>query len=505
MSYDFSTLIAAFDLRAQNLASTANTKDLVYLSKSIEALNQADDKLVGSNNLSDVADAAVALANLGFGAQLANPTDGQGILYDAAIGKWVNATLNTYEIRNGLPPYNSGTYSLGDLSVNSSTGEIFVCVGVDTTVTPTEYKWIGSLGGKVGYNQGEVLFLNENWTGYNSYGYADYTHTFTVPDGVTSICAVCVGGGAGGGYNWANSGGGGGALAWANNIPVAPGDTLTIVVGKGGAQGNNGGNTYISKNGGLLFGAQGGQHNATTMSTIATPYASQVSPGNLTSGRGGLTSQNGYGGGGGAGGYTGNGGNGYYGSTGNSNNTLNNSINGTGGAAGGGNGYASSTYSFGGGGGVGLYGQGQSGRGYPSNNGNSFNNDGRYAGGGGSGGERGADNSNTNAQATGTISNGTHPDNGTMGTFGNYSSATKSFDAMSTDGTQYSIGIRTISSGQGGLFGGGAAGGGTSSGNWNYNHTGGAGGARILWGEGRAFPSTDVKLLPTLNIDGSTA
>lgn len=58
---------------------------------------------------------------------------------------------------------------------------------------------------------------------------------FVVPEGVTSLCAVCVGPGAKAGVGNASrregGGGGGGALAWANEIPVTPGETLDIEVG----------------------------------------------------------------------------------------------------------------------------------------------------------------------------------------------------------------------------------------------------------------------------------
>ena len=499
-AYDFSTLIAALDTRGQSLATAATAKDLVYLGKAVEALQAGDDKLLASSNLSDVADAAAALANLGFAAQFTNPTGDQGILYDASINKWVNTTLNTYEISTTNPAYNSGDYSLGSVKVNSTTGEIFVCVSVDTSASPTEYKWIGSAGTKVGYLQGEVLFVNENYTGRTIQTYAAYNTSFTVPDGVTSICAVCVGGGAGGNYSWSNSGGGGGALAWANSITVTPGEVLSISVGHGGGRTADGGDSTISRGSNIIFGAQGGHYNATSVSNIAAPIAGTVTPGNNDSGRGGLCSANGYGGGGGAGGYSGNGGNGTYGTStnGNNNNTFNTGIGGTGGAAAGGQGYQSSTYGFGGGGGVGLYGEGASGTATGRND-NSFYSDQRHAGRGGSGGESGADNSNS----TGDNITPTETYSGDIGTFGEWNNSTKSFPDMSTDGTVKTTGSSQKAHGQGGHFGGGGGGGGTSISSTSYYCTGGMGGVRILWGEGRSFPSTNVKKLPTLNRDGS--
>jgi hypothetical protein len=58
---------------------------------------------------------------------------------------------------------------------------------------------------------------------------------FTVPNGVYSICAVAVGGGAtGAGGGGVSAGGGGGSLAYKNNIAVTPGQQLVAVAGWGG-------------------------------------------------------------------------------------------------------------------------------------------------------------------------------------------------------------------------------------------------------------------------------
>ena len=100
------------------------------------------------------------------------------------------------------------------------------------------------------------------------------TYTFVVPAGVTSISAVCVGGG--GRPNrisnttvGAGIGGGGGALAWVNNIPVTPGESLTVVVGAFTAANNtNGANSYIKRDVTSLVEAGGGLANGTGGSVI---------------------------------------------------------------------------------------------------------------------------------------------------------------------------------------------------------------------------------------------
>lgn len=62
------------------------------------------------------------------------------------------------------------------------------------------------------------------------------TFSFVVPNYVTSIGAVVVGGGGGAGRAPVRRlGGGGGGLRWIRDFPVTPGETLTVVVGAGGS------------------------------------------------------------------------------------------------------------------------------------------------------------------------------------------------------------------------------------------------------------------------------
>lgn len=245
------------------------------------------------------------------------------------------------------------------------------------------------------------------------------TYTWVVPEGVYSICAVAIGSSGVGVQRSSGSpntapGGGGGALSWGNNMPVSPGQAITVVVPpRANSSGNTGANgaaatvngTWIVANGG--FGA-----------TSATPGAGGVSAGTYrqgggNGGAGGLKTGE-AGGGGGAGGYLDDGGDGGTTST--------PPEEGAGGSGAGGAGIASGRGT--GGGGVDLFGLGA---------------DGLAPSGGGSGGS----------------------------------------DAPTSG----------VSQGNGGAFyGGGAAG----SNNNAQARTGGAGAVRIIWGEGRAFPSTDV-------------
>lgn len=278
-------------------------------------------------------------------------------------------------------------------------------------------------------------------------GQAEYTgagtYTWVAPAGVTSVCVVCIGGGGGGiGHDPATTstsnsgfGGGGGGLGWKNNIAVTPGQSYTVVVGAGGpgvvyANSNNGGNSYFI-NTSTVAGYGGSISGLTT-------GGGYVGDGGGNGGYGGGQPGNGNGGGG-AGGYSGNGGNGDQNATGGGN----------GNGGGGGGGGACTPYSStaqcngGGGGGVGIFGQGTSGSGGTGNPSNSY----------GFGGNVGS--------PGGSASNGGNAFNG-YGGFGGYYGA---------GGGGASIGAKTL------LRGG----------------DGRQGAVRIIWGSGRAFPSTNTQ------------
>ena len=291
---------------------------------------------------------------------------------------------------------------------------------------------------------GEVEYLNPG------------TYTWTCPRNVRSVCVVCVGGGGAGGSKNYMVGGGGGGLGWRNNIPVTPGQNYKVVVGKGGVHGQssgNGGDSYFlntstvlggggkggnngHKNGGGFVGQGGGRGGQTAGANIVAH------------------------GGAGAGGYTGAGGD-----------ANNNSAGSPGQGGGGGAGQDSGVYwgmRGNGGGGVGIYGQGASGKGggnvvwTPNNDQSDWSKWLNYCG--------------ANPGKGGSPGHGT----GTDGTKG------------STERTRPWSG----GNGNGGFPGGG--GGQQEGGQSNNNNAegtpgrGGGGAVRILWGPGRAFPSTKV-------------
>ena len=84
----------------------------------------------------------------------------------------------------------------------------------------------GGAGG--GAAAGEAVFHADNWTQVLTWN-AQTTYSWTVPEGVTSISVICVGGGGGGQPEHDGASGAGGALAYKNNIPVTPGEDLSLI------------------------------------------------------------------------------------------------------------------------------------------------------------------------------------------------------------------------------------------------------------------------------------
>ena len=306
--------------------------------------------------------------------------------------------------------------------------------------------------------------------------------TWTVPNGVYSVSAVCIGGGgggAGGSTAIGISGAGGGSLTWGNNIPVTPGEQLSIVVGSGGSPatiadvGGNGSETYIARGATRLIAAsagQGGQRgNGLTTGQVGGSYTAQsgATYGGGTGGRGttlaGAPAASRPTGGGGAGGYSGNGGDG-----GNQVSTTGSS--GVGGGGGGGAGGTTGNTTAAGGGGVLPYGEGSSGAGGAGA--------GNFSGTGGSGGfPTSSLTSYTNKIQLGVWS---PPQNSLAGQ-------------------------------NGGEFGGGGGGSPSTAAGGICGGFGARGCARIIWGNGRSFPSTnttdynDTTLTPSSQSNYTTA
>jgi len=178
------------------------------------------------------------------------------------------------------------------------------------------------------------------------------TYSWVAPAGVTKVSVVAIGGGGG-------TGGGGGGLGYKNNYSVTPGNSYTVVVGKGGIGNSScvgqrsGTNSYfcsisVVKGGGGSYNNGAGCYNG---------FA-----GTYTGDGGGLGGAGGTQGAGGAGGYSGAGGKGIAGAG------VGSAGAGGGGGGGGGEYICCVGYSGGGGGGVGILGQGSNGAGGSAGN-----------------------------------------------------------------------------------------------------------------------------------------
>ena len=269
------------------------------------------------------------------------------------------------------------------------------------------------------------------------------TFSWVAPLNVSTVNAVAVGAG-GGGYN--GIGGSGGGLGWKNNIAVTPGQSYTVVVGASGpvSASVNGGDSYFITTG-TVFG--GGGRSGGFPGGSADYWSGQfVGDGGGQGGLGGLGGSAlgnwAYsGGGGGAGGYAVRAAYPVYGlgsprsSGSGAGSGCCVGFNGENGGGGGGGGDWNSTYrsNAGNGGGVGILGQGTSGNG---------------------------------------------------GTWGGVGSA--------NDGVYGGAG-NAGSGGVGQTYGGGGGAnnlGGKCAGTIPTGSAGGGGAVRIIWGTGRAFPST---------------
>lgn len=146
-------------------------------------------------------------------------------------------------------------------------------------------------------------------------GQAEYPaglYDFQVPAGVTRLCAVGIGGGAVGRNVSPFNGGGGGGNHWLNDIPVTPGEWLTVRAGTSVTIGSDAGESYIKRGSTFLVRAGPGYGYGSVAG--GPTYFDTLGGGGGQGGDGG-TGNDGNGGlGGGAGGYQGAGGKGgnYY-------------------------------------------------------------------------------------------------------------------------------------------------------------------------------------------------
>ena len=140
------------------------------------------------------------------------------------------------------------------------------------------------------------------WPPSGSFLFTEPSGVFVVPNGVTTLRVIAIGGG-GGGANGHQGGGGSGYVARAE-LPVTPGQQIAVVVGRGGS----GAQTYFDND---IFGLTSGE--ASSFGTVLTAQGGGIvaginTPGGNGGSGGGGSCNSGYSGG--AGGTAGSGGNG---------------------------------------------------------------------------------------------------------------------------------------------------------------------------------------------------
>lgn len=283
-----------------------------------------------------------------------------------------------------------------------------------------------------------ISIIGDNTVGQQAYTTAG-TYSWTAPAGVTSVCVVCVGGGGGGSRG--NTAGAGGDSYFIDN---------TTVAGLGGKPGG----AYSGSSGTIRVGfGTGGGYVGDGGGTGGTSYNG--------------VSSNFYGPGGAAG-YSGNGGDGGIG-TGTATCTL---------AAGNGSGGGGGGSAWGSGGGVGILGQGSNGAGSPVQN----PLDGTGYARGGSGGANGIQYPNGSP----------YPPSYTGGAYGGGGGGTYSIQGGGGGlGWKNNITVvpgqsYTVVVGAGGVRDPGVSAG------VGFCGPGGSGAVRIIWGDGRSFPSTNT-------------
>ena len=281
--------------------------------------------------------------------------------------------------------------------------------------------------------------------------------TFTAPKGYTTVSVVCIGGGGSGGGN-GGGGGGGGALAYIASTAVTAGTTYTVVCGAGGTTGGAGGASSFNTSTVIANGGQPGLAPASNP-TLGGAGGTVGAGTGFAGGAGGTGSVSlAGGGGGGAGGYTAAGGVGGT-FTGTYPTTLvagSGAASATGGAGGSAGGSATA---------------------------------GGYFGPGGGGGGTSPFGSVAVASIAGTSLAGTQ-NNAGRGGGGSGGVATTAAFGVQLGERGYTANVNVA--GQrpnGGRYGGGGGGGDGGNPGGDYGD-GGAGCVRIIWGTGRAYPST---------------
>jgi hypothetical protein len=227
-------------------------------------------------------------------------------------------------VNRNYPDYPSVVQNSGSIPITNGTGTLALTVGQDILQEGVQDIQLqlrsGSTSGAVLATAPTVVVADTSkplalpgggqcWCAYPDYVSGPnlvYTgtpgvFTFTAPKGYTTVSAVAIGGGGGGGTN-GGGGGGGGALAYSASIAVTAGTTYTITCGAGGAVTSAGTASSFAS----TIIANGGQPGGSPVAPVTGGAGGTVGAGTGFAGGAGGTGVGTIagGGGGGAGGYT---------------------------------------------------------------------------------------------------------------------------------------------------------------------------------------------------------
>ena len=164
--------------------------------------------------------------------------EGQSVTYTVTTERIADGTILYWDV-SSQADFSTGS---GQITINSNTASFTVTASNDVTTEGAEtfFASIYPDSGRtnrvvqsapitindtsVAPTLGGAIFHADGWNSTESY-------SWTVPNGVTSISVVCVGGGGAGETNHDGGGAGGGGLAYKIIISVTPGSTIDVYVG----------------------------------------------------------------------------------------------------------------------------------------------------------------------------------------------------------------------------------------------------------------------------------
>lgn len=162
--------------------------------------------------------------------------------------------INTFTFAGSNSPTEWTIVNLGTLPVGTTINNGGVMTIANSTVGTFTYQFtLGVRNASLPAGVFSTTSFNKPFEFQEPIGQAQYqgvygenggqcSYTWVAPSGVSTVDVMAIGAGGGGRYNWADCGGHGGGMVWANNIPVVPGQSYCIQVGRGGCwSGNTGG------------------------------------------------------------------------------------------------------------------------------------------------------------------------------------------------------------------------------------------------------------------------